>query len=447
MDFKKNFLLKHDANVFIFQPYDFVNEHFIKLTKDSINLNESDLLFIPNWTYPNQKLYTFFSIKNPYSLLFLINNFLINDDCFESNYNFLTNKPYNTTPFINKNFNLTTFINYKNKLSRDKDNIDTNALEITTSSFYSYFKKPEYFNQNFLNFSYFSKKLTHTFYTPNFNSNENFNYFYKISNIETTLLLLSKPIWFKFFLFKNNINSNLNKFFNVFNSATSLYLNNYFFYSLTSRKLFNNILPDNSFLFLIKKYVIKSFNYQKFPIITAPWHYNTLIRFLEFCSGKSISVNFFSFLNNILDFYETTRCEIWAQKLKSFKKTLGPKLFLSESLKIIYTSLKLKDPYFLSSWLLNFFYKISFWKFKLVFRYLQYILRYFFWPIFKEILLKGLKFQLKGKVSVAGNARTRTVVNKIGRTGHATFNNKVLYNLNLIKTFTGVIGFKTWLVF
>ena len=57
--------------------------------------------------------------------------------------------------------------------------------------------------------------------------------------------------------------------------------------------------------------------------------------------------------------------------------------------------------------------------------------------------MKGLKFQLKGKISVAGNARTRTVLQKIGFTSHATFNNKILYNLKLIKTFTGVIGFKT----
>jgi hypothetical protein len=63
--------------------------------------------------------------------------------------------------------------------------------------------------------------------------------------------------------------------------------------------------------------------------------------------------------------------------------------------------------------------------------------------MFTSIKIKGLKFQLKGKVSVAGNARTRTVMNKIGVTGHSTFNNRVLTNLNFLKTFTGVIGFRT----
>lgn len=110
-------------------------------------------------------------------------------------------------------------------------------------------------------------------------------------------------------------------------------------------------------------------------------------------------------------------------------------------------TMKLKDPFFLANWLVNFFYKMSFWKYKLVFRYLQYILRYFFFSIFDEIHMRGLKFQLKGKVSVAGNGRTRTVFTKIGHTGHSTFRNKILYDLNLIRTFTGVLGFRTWLVF
>jgi ribosomal protein S3 len=56
--------------------------------------------------------------------------------------------------------------------------------------------------------------------------------------------------------------------------------------------------------------------------------------------------------------------------------------------------------------------------------------------------VKGIKFRLKGKISVAGNARTRTLLQRTGVTGHATFNNKVLHDLVLIRTFTGVLGLK-----
>jgi ribosomal protein S3 len=69
-------------------------------------------------------------------------------------------------------------------------------------------------------------------------------------------------------------------------------------------------------------------------------------------------------------------------------------------------------------------------------------LRYFFVPIFPNLNVKGIKFRLKGKISVAGNARTRTILQRTGITGHATFNNKILSDMGLVRTFTGVIGLK-----
>jgi ribosomal protein S3 len=91
--------------------------------------------------------------------------------------------------------------------------------------------------------------------------------------------------------------------------------------------------------------------------------------------------------------------------------------------------------------------KVSFWKYKLFFRYLKYVLRYFFWAIFSDLGLKGVKFQLKGKVSVAGNARTRTVVQHIGTTSYSTFENRVTFSKDIVRTFTGVLGFKVWIFF
>lgn len=189
------------------------------------------------------------------------------------------------------------------------------------------------------------------------------------------------------------------------------------------------------------------FNYKKLPSVELPLHYDCLIKFLEFCSGKNFFFSINPFMINLLTFEEQTRCLLWSQKIKSFRKVLGPRLFLNESLQIIYFCLKNKDLHVLSSWMLQMFYKISFWKFKLFFRYMQYILRYFFWTVFQPLNLTGLKFQMKGKISVAGNARTRTVLNKIGIAGHSSFKNRILYDLKLIRTFTGVIGFKTWMFF
>ncbi len=274
------------------------------------------------------------------------------------------------------------------------------------------------------------------------------NSFLCFSKLETLLFIFSSPLFFKQIFRQIKLN--------LFDSKLSVfdnYLSSY--YSFGAKSLFQknilfktNLFPlKTSFLFEFKKYLIQSFNYRKFPSSLTPFYYQTIVKFLEFCSGRKVYFKTSSFLMKSLDLDEQAKCLMWSHRIKSFRRVLGPRLFLNESLQIVLICLKLKDPFMLSNWMLSMLYKISFWKYKMFFRYMQYILRYFFWPMFTSIKIKGLKFQLKGKVSVAGNARTRTVMNKIGVTGHSTFNNRVLTNLNFLKTFTGVIGFRTWLIF
>jgi len=104
--------------------------------------------------------------------------------------------------------------------------------------------------------------------------------------------------------------------------------------------------------------------------------------------------------------------------------------------------LKLKDPTFLANWIRAMMRRLSFWKYKIIFRYLKYLLRYIFHPNFDKLGLRGVKFQLKGKISVAGNARTRTLFYKIGEVGQSKMENKVAYDLSYFETFTGIMGFK-----
>jgi hypothetical protein len=285
----------------------------------------------------------------------------------------------------------------------------------------------------FSNKSVFSNKLIN-----------NFNNLFFFNKIEFLVFFFLKPTFFKFFFSKNFFNSIFN--YKIKNFLTYQNLDN-FFYNNNSFNLNNNLSPSSSFFYILKKRMLQVFNYDKFPITTSIWFYETLIKFLEYCSGKKVNLNLYTFLHNNLNFFEKSQCVLWARKVKYFRKVLGPRLFLNESLQIIYLSLKLKDPFFLSNWIVSTMQKIDFWKYKTFLRYLKYVLRYFFWVIFKELNVKGIKFQLKGKISVAGNARTRTARHSVGATGHATFNNKILYKLNLIRTFTGVLGLKLWISF
>lgn len=264
-----------------------------------------------------------------------------------------------------------------------------------------------------------------------------FKKFHTINFIDL-VFFFNNPLFFKSYSFSKN------QFF-----CTTDYLS---IYSTLLKKNFSNtwtnLFADPSiFSVEMTRQVSFASEYRKIKSVYSYLPYETLIKFIEYCSGRRTVIKIDPFLLKSIQVEDNARCYMWSHRIKFFRKNLGPRLFLVESLQIITLCLRLRDPYVLSNWMLSMFYKISFWKYKGLLRYLQYILRYFFWPYFPDYRVKGLRFQLKGKVSVAGNARTRTVLTQIGSLSHSTYRYKVLTNLNLLRTFTGVIGFKTWMVF
>lgn len=91
--------------------------------------------------------------------------------------------------------------------------------------------------------------------------------------------------------------------------------------------------------------------------------------------------------------------------------------------------------------------RISFWKTRSIFRFVKYILNNYFLHIFNRLGVFGLKIKLKGKISVAGNSRKRTILYRVGKTSHSTVNLRVLHDKRTINTFTGVMGFQVWLFY
>jgi hypothetical protein len=146
-------------------------------------------------------------------------------------------------------------------------------------------------------------------------------------------------------------------------------------------------------------------------------------------TGLKVSLMFNPFLHKTLSLTERAQLGLWTQRVKGFQRVIGPKVSLKESLQVTYLSLKLKDPSLFSSWLSRTIHKVSFWKYRAFFRYLKFILQNLFLPSFSVLGMKGVKLKLKGKVSVAGNARTRAIYYRVGSTGQSTFNSKVLHNL------------------
>ena len=177
------------------------------------------------------------------------------------------------------------------------------------------------------------------------------------------------------------------------------------------------------------------------------WYNFLLVRFLQHTTGLKISLVFNPSLHKALSLSEQAQLDLWTQRVKGFQRIVGPKISLKESLHVTYLALKLKDPTLLSSWLSRTIHKVSFWKYRAFFRYLKFLLQNLFLPSFPFLGMKGVKLKLKGKVSVAGNARTRSIYYRVGSTGQSTFNSKVLHNLTFFYTFTGILGLQIWFYF
>ena len=219
--------------------------------------------------------------------------------------------------------------------------------------------------------------------------------------------------------------------------------NNYF---PTNNSLFNksNIVTFHSFNYKLKRRVLKAFTYDTFSPNVTMWYYHTIIRFIENCTGKKVYLKFNPFIENSLTFNDLSRCYIWARRVVRFQKVLGPRMFLRESLKIINVAIRYRDPTFLANWIRAMLKRTNFYKYKPLFRYLKYVFTHLFQGYFKDLGFKGIKLKLKGKICVAGNARTRTLFYRVGNTTHSTFDNRVVYDLSYINTFTGVLGFQLW---
>ena len=268
-------------------------------------------------------------------------------------------------------------------------------------------------------------------------------------NTDLLFTFFENTTLYKYLNFNNNLSYfNYNKTINKNNNLSVVNdLNKQFFNSRVNIFNKSNLIPSTIFKYTIKRKLLKIVNFHKFSSNIIMWYYNILIRFMENCSGKKVYLKFNPFIENSLSFTDIARCNMWSARITSFQRLLGPKIFLKESLKILHIAIKFKDPTFLSNWIKGMLYRMSFWKYRLLFRYLKYTMRYLFWLYFPELEFKGFKLRLKGKISVAGNARTRTLMYRIGETSYSKLSNRIVSDFTTINTFTGVLGFKIWFFF
>ena len=305
-------------------------------------------------------------------------------------------------------------------------------------------------SQTFANFTPFPSPIATLKLSKQSSRQTSNNFLSQLSTINTMLfdslntsVVINQPLLYKYLFWLLIPNNNLIN--HLQHSLTSL--NDHSFSTRINLFKTTNIWPSSFFHFTLKRKILKIFSFNKFLPNVTMWYYNILIRFMESCTGKKIFLKFNPFIENFLSFTDIARCNMWSIRINSFQKLLGPKIFLNESLRIMHIALRFKDPTFFANWIKGMLNRMSFWKYRLLFRYIKFAMRYLFWLYFSELQFKGLKIKLKGKISVAGNARTRTLVYRIGETGYSKIDNRVLCDSSTINTFTGVLGFKIWFFF
>ena len=212
--------------------------------------------------------------------------------------------------------------------------------------------------------------------------------------------------------------------------------------------VFTNLTPclENFNKKLMKNIYSSQLN-SSFRENVTPWVYNTLIRFMEFHSGKKVSINLYSFMSQSIDPNYVALYKSWLPRFSYYERRLGHRFFLEEALQILHMGFNYQDSKLISSWLKSIIHRISFWKTRFIFRFIRYLFNNYFQFMFKELGVKGFKVKLKGKISVAGNSRKRSILYRIGKTSHASNNLKVVHTTDTIVTFTGVMGFQVWIFY
>lgn len=126
-------------------------------------------------------------------------------------------------------------------------------------------------------------------------------------------------------------------------------LNQLFHPHITPTNRFTNILASDSFVYELQRRLVKSFESSVWSAKVNPWYLNTLVRFMEHCSGKKVLLKLNPVIENSLTYTDIAKCNMWLTRVSGFQKLLGPKFFLDEVLKAVTLALKIKDATFFSN--------------------------------------------------------------------------------------------------
>lgn len=128
------------------------------------------------------------------------------------------------------------------------------------------------------------------------------------------------------------------------------------------------------------------------------------------------------------------------RKLYSMQLFFGKNFFLKEMLEVFLWFFKFKDITLFENWFLKAMHKLQPKKHRKFLLFLKSCICGYFNPFFNASGLKGFFMKISGKISVTGNAKTRSQYIKWGVFGTSKKDNKLELTQNVIRTNTGVLG-------
>lgn len=262
-------------------------------------------------------------------------------------------------------------------------------------------------------------------------------------NLSFLSCFLLNPFFKKLIIFSNSLDAE---------SLTSYYLaiENFLHSRLGLDKTeikHSNILPNSCFSYTVHKKLVDwaASTHYRWPI--AFWCHLTLVRFIEFFTGRKVLFQFYPFMEDEISNRTSARYNLWLPRMGYYERKLGHKFFLKEAVWLMHLAFSLKDITIFAAWLKAMILRISFWRTRSIFRFLKYYFEQYLVRIFPQMKIRGIKIKLKGKISVGGNSRKRTILYRIGLTSRSMVNLKVIHDFRTISTFTGVMGLQIWLFF
>ena len=178
--------------------------------------------------------------------------------------------------------------------------------------------------------------------------------------------------------------------------------------------------------------------------------YGALWEIERFCSAlfnSKIWINFAPYMDDLFSIIDWSWIYFFAARFQKFEYLLGKKMGNLQLAKAFYFGVGLKDlkPLIrIFRFSLN---RINFWKHRLIIHLIKYVFLLLTATFTTRLNFVGLKFRLKGKISVGGNSRKRTHAFQSGKVSFSTKKYRVLSASSVLATFTGALSFRFWVFF